>query len=432
MNVEVGLARHSAPWRFRGSPGFEKWLARRPWTEAGGVRTLLVDADASSSAIVEGVRRAVLATDGGASGLSVLTMTVREGESFWPALQRELELPAVTDDRSGRQAVGQYLQGRPPTLVLCATASANPAGPWHEAAARLCDGLAKETVPLPLTVVFVAQGRDWSSHPVDDFTQGEPVEPVLGAHTESAQLLWPRYVHARVAWEAGGRPALAMGIDESLEAVAPANDSALERGLSAASQALWTRVAGEHRQLLLDWLSGGALARDPRGLALLQSGLLWQPSAGAHPQPVPWVARALLLGEKRPAAQRALLRGGLVCQPLSLEVLGRCFALELRLRARTGALSDRNPPQDAQDYFAEFQSQPQSLVRLLYPGGSPALPEDAWGFASLGQLLRALNVPHHSEVKDLADLRNALAHGHYAGWAALETMRKLEGRLMHW
>lgn len=431
MNVAVSLARHSSQWRFRGSPGLENWLARRPWAEAGGVRTLLLDSEVSAAAVLEGVRRAVLAADGASSGVLVLPMVAGAEDSFWATLQRELELPVVSDDRSGKQAVAQYLQGRPPSVLLCAPSSVHPASAWHETAVRLCDGLAKEALPSALTVVFLAHGSSWSSHPFDDFTQGEPVEPVLGLHTEAAQLLWPRYVHTRVAWESGGRPTVAARIDDALGSVAPANDSALERGLGDAAQTLWSEVVGDARQLLFDWLEAGALSQDARRSVLLHTGLIWQPSIGAHPQPTPWVARALLLTEKRSAPQRALLRGGLVCQPLSLELLGRCFALELRLRARAGALVNRKPPQEAQDYFANFQNLQQSFTRLLYPGGTPALPEDAWGFASLGQLLHALNVPHHSEVKELGELRNALAHGHYAGWAAVQSMRNVEARLMN-
>jgi hypothetical protein len=136
-----------------------------------------------------------------------------------------------------------------------------------------------------------------------------------------------------------------------------------------------------------------------------------------------------LLAGSVPPDQRALLRGCLVCQPLALEILGRCFALELRLRSRVeGSLRELRPPESAERMLAQFRTRLDFYERKLYPSGSPALPESAWVFASLGELLSALGVPAKSELQELGHLRNALAHGHYAGWAAIDSVRRAESR----
>ena len=76
------------------------------------------------------------------------------------------------------------------------------------------------------------------------------------------------------------------------------------------------------------------------------------------------------------------------------------------------------------DQFERFSSDRPSITRDLYPVGHPAPPVDAWDFASLGAVQRVLD-----GTPRLAQLRNALAHGHYAGWNAVCLLLELQRRI---
>ena len=64
----------------------------------------------------------------------------------------------------------------------------------------------------------------------------------------------------------------------------------------------------------------------------------------------------------------------------------------------------------------------------FYPPGCPAAPTDEWPFATFGELLYVLKQvrPVSPHLFDLRDLRDALAHGHYAGRHAVSVLRRIE------
>src|SRR5262249_55631063 len=154
----------------------------------------------------------------------------------------------------------------------------------------------------------------------------------------------------------------------------------------------------------------------------------WRPPGETRLRPVPWVARALLClheGEE----VRFLLRGCLVCAPLAKEVLSRCFDLEARERTLCWAERGELPlPREITDRYQKFMEAVPATEYRFYPAGCPAAPTDAWPFATFGELLVNLGHsrqrwPHRYELRDL---RNALAHGHYVGWYAVQALRRVE------
>jgi hypothetical protein len=101
------------------------------------------------------------------------------------------------------------------------------------------------------------------------------------------------------------------------------------------------------------------------------------------------------------------------------EILTLCLQFESQIQTNLHGRKDRGRPSDQtianQDRFRSGQDD-----FVIYPGAFPAAPnteDDVWAFASLGENLKSCP---WDAVPDLywqtLKLRNAIAHGHYAGW----------------
>lgn len=145
--------------------------------------------------------------------------------------------------------------------------------------------------------------------------------------------------------------------------------------------------------------------------------------------PVPWFARALL-GEDPVRPFSEFLRGSLLCLPISQELLTDCFLIETHIRGRVRL--PPTPPDEAKCHepWRRFTAG-DSLASILFPPGTPAVPTSAWAFASLGEILvhETDRVPGPDWRHQVRELRNHLAHGHYAGWEAVRLARRLASRL---
>src|SRR5262249_43277242 len=259
-----------------------------------------------------------------------------------------------------------------------------------------------------------------------DFTVGGPSDPVLGFDKE----LWKAYVHARLAWEAGGDLARAMAWDaQGVQRLGVGADDSLENMLNQGAEE-------EYRRLPAPMQARGQEAvkqvvkrvAKPNFAGLMESGAFWKPPGESGLRPTPWLARAMLRLNLAPEAA-FLLRSCLVCAPLAREVLGRCFDLEARERAvgfaNRGSLP---PPPDAVERFKRFNEKQADTGAEFYPADCPARPSDPWVFTVFGEFLNSL--PYDRDRRNftngLRTLRNALAHGHYISWAVLTALRKLE------
>ena len=121
-----------------------------------------------------------------------------------------------------------------------------------------------------------------------------------------------------------------------------------------------------------------------------------------------------------------------MCRPLAREVLGRCLDLEFRERAVCWSNRTRsNPHTEALVRWQEFRTDVAHYARVFYPSDCPAEPGDSWPFTTFGEFLWATD-PRSSQLaawRDLRDLRNGLAHGHYLCWRAIIRLLEIEGRL---
>ena len=109
-------------------------------------------------------------------------------------------------------------------------------------------------------------------------------------------------------------------------------------------------------------------------------------------------------------------------------------ALEAKRLAERCRQNDDMLPQQARDSFERFKRGNDQFVS--YPTKYPAPPsrlKDAWAFATLGEVLRASPSGAVADLFfDILRLRNAIAHGHYVGWAhikhAWQQLRRFDRR----
>jgi hypothetical protein len=272
-----------------------------------------------------------------------------------------------------------------------------------------------------------------------DLSVGLPADPLLpsGGRPDTGSL-WRGYLHRRLAWELAGDPEGATARADEAASLGVGDDAGFEYQLNEAADTAWREVPADARREMQEYLDHSVCGAKPRAMLaqvatrLERRGYLWRPPGGDAVVPVPWVARALLRTDAVPAGTFHL-RGCLVCVPLAHELLARCFDLEARERAALWAgRGGRSAPEVATERWRRFQM-PGSFEAGLYPPLCPAVPDDAWPFATFGEFLTAL-VPARDPRRDacyrLLNLRNHLAHGHYAGWAVVLALRAVEEQLL--
>ena len=111
---------------------------------------------------------------------------------------------------------------------------------------------------------------------------------------------------------------------------------------------------------------------------------------------------------------------GAVTVPLAGEILSLCMQFESQIQTKLHGRQNRDKVSEQMNLNqARFNSGRDDFV--VYPSAFPASPkseDDIWAFASLGENLRSCP---NGAVPDLywnvLRLRNAVAHGHYVGWA---------------
>jgi hypothetical protein len=324
--------------------------------------------------------------------------------------------------RTRLESLGAALvAGRPRLFTV---AAGQPVGaPLLDDLAEIADQVPKIQPGATVTVLVLESGKSRPVGEAFDYGAGEPQDLVLPLVSLSPELGWKAYLHVRAAWEAGGVPGIARQFEDSLTGAATGDDDSVELALNVVATRQWQGVDAPLRAALATWLGGLTSNRSSKhdyGAELFASGLLWNRLAGNDGTATPWASRALMQITKSPPAE-LLLRSSMICSPLAREILARCFELEVHARIRLSpALSALAAPPECEQRYTDFKSGRASFDSALYPAACPALPRDAWAFASFGEYLHGAGVS--SDKRDphtrLRLLRNAIAHGHYVGWKA--------------
>jgi len=417
VELLLGTTSGLGAWHLHGAAALAGWLRDRPWCSGGGVRWVRVADEDAAAAVADLIRRAVRAVDDGATGVQVARLAPTFSDPL-TALAEAVGCASPTGDARARvRTLGRVLDSPPWVFLIPPGAGASPG-----IFAELVADLQRLTPPVALTVVGLTTT---DLREADDFVHGMPWAPMP---TLQSGEDWRWYLRQRVAWEAAGRLDLATAWWPALSGLVPGDDTAVERILNDGATARWRALAPAARETFTRWSGWGAT--QPRGAGdpdAAIGALFWPPGAQPTRRPAAWAARALLL-EDRASAGREALQRALVCAPLAREVLGRCIDLEVAVRARhpvAGAVRTETE-QVAARYRATGTAE-----RGHYPDGCPGMPHAAWSFAPLGEFIWAapLDATRRMLLHDLRGLRNHLAHGHYASWQAVRTLRRLEGAL---
>lgn len=437
MQLELTLAGYASAWRFSGSRTLRAWLERRPWLSDGGLCVIRASVGNSSlSLLTRSIERTAYAFHADEGYLSVRRIFCG-GDSGAPrqALMRHFGLAANVNPFEARESIGIALRDRRQLLVISERSSVDT-DDW-DAFVALVEHYCKASPPVPLAVVVLDTRSALAYEPVCNFITGYAEHGVLagGAAIDDAEA-WARYLHLRSWWDAGGSVSHAIELADRLEAVRLGDDSAVESVLQDHAEEAFrsnlyakdflSRLAPKH-------LSDHETQFD---IELMTGRLVWPPPGLNGLHLVPWAARAILAGATLNEKQLYRLRQTLVCAPLASEVLSLCLFFENQIRIRLTGRGDssRVTPETVQRH-ASFRAG-SSEEYAHYPNRHPAPPntvQDIWSFASFGELLNSCPNKCVADLdRNVKDLRNCLAHGHYVTWfhcsTALRALRNFDVR----
>jgi len=425
MNLEFTTAGYTAPWRMQGSSAVSGWLRSRPWLELGGVMTACV-APAKREEVLTALRREALAADDGTSDLRISRL---RDEDLALGVRHALEVWMEASPRTERdflRLLGEALDVRP-VLFVGWLEQADRLGEALHVASQVAESVPKLGFRSGPTLLLLHARSPTMGVTTAVLDTGMPVELVglRKAPAEDVQTAWRAYLHLRAAWEAGG---------------------AVERTVLIDALGLGELTIGDDEgcEQLLNQYARSALSELPTSevdarISRVDDLMLKEAAPGASGQAFtlemalpPWLARAFLLELKSPKA-RQLCGARLVCTPLAELILTRCFELEALQRTRLARYGlTASVPDDVRARFERFKGTGTSTERELYPAAHPAPPHEPWAFASLGEFmdnLVGLRPSLRNALVQLRLLRNAVAHGHYVGWKALQLLWRTEQEL---
>lgn len=388
-------------WRFPGSGAWDDWAATRPWNGNGGTVVLEVPRAESAFRLAEEADSSIRSVDQGRTKMWF------QRPRHWAAtalasVAQWLELPSSSQFEA-KQTIANELADAPRLFIVEASLPAALRSQLDELVATT----SKLAVGARLVCVLFAVG-DGLAPSCLQFVEGDPAEPCLIPSATEGEL-FARYLHFRVAWESGGRLEVAEALEASLGHAPSASDAELEARFNAFARAADSKLADSIVQREV------SNQQVPRGR--LVSRLRFPP----------WVARRMLLLRDARLPQ-AFLKHRLTCMPLAREITARCFDIESEIRGRNVPFNGASVSTDAGRQWSEFQAG-RGLSRTLYPPGAPALPESSWSFTSFGEFLSAVGAKTGGPEHRVRHLRNALSHGHYVSWAAVEALINVERQL---
>lgn len=430
----VSLAGHVASWVFPGSRSLIRRLEQRPWLERGDALLIRVSGTEAATIIARFIEETIHGLDQRASAPRIETTLLET------SLEQALFGAAGEGVLSVREMLRRELD-EAPSIRVVVTLENSIAGATHSDAKRLVELASKLADRYYLVVITVLASRAGAlPDEAMDLGTGLPSGGVLASKDDGHVALWQAYLHTRAAWECGGDLDAALALGDTLD-LKRGDDRALEMQLAANAQRLATEPAvAQCLTQFTDALSGGVRLTDQSQDVVdefLERGLMWQPPGSVVARPTPWVARWLLVRHQAPRI-RPYLRAALACLPLSAEILGVCLQLEGVIRERWSQTLE-GVTWDYDDLAAWRRYRDGLSNAFIYPEGYPSPPDevtDAVSFVSFGRTLARARDSQRSLVpqfvEDLVDLRNALAHGHYATWRHVDAASRCLENTARW
>jgi hypothetical protein len=436
VDLHVQLGGHRVPWHFRGSADWRAWAGGRPW-DGGRVATVHVASaddwdrlwpEFERSLALAGwpadeldVRSVMLAADTTVAAAACQAAT-EDGDTGEP------DAVAAWPRSRQRAAVAIATAAHPLVLVaLLAETAADAAGQVtrrQQEAEQFAEAVVKgDPAGRMATVLVLPVVGTRAGDGAFDFRYGTvPVDPaaLIDASLRDA---WAAYRHVRLWWEAGGQLTVADRLERATadDPATAGDDVAFERSLCRAAAALAEADPAAVAVANTDFVGKmDRPATGPRG------SMIRRPSA----ELTPWVARLLLCRDPR-HPHGPYLRSRLRCEPLAGLVLARCASLEAHLRAHHSPPRDSTLRHDlstglvdAREQHRRFVAGEAGSLRPHYPVGHPSPPDQVLEFATLGTWQRFAS-RSSAPIDRLRQLRNAMAHGHYCSWRAVDELRQL-------
>lgn len=433
MNLQCEIAGWSTTWRFKDSGWLERWLDGAPWNGGTPAAQVLRLSDATYRAdVMTALRRGFTGLTAGDTAARLREVQLGAGDGVDQAVAHACGLGTLSR-LEDKLELARELALAPTLLVLTGSTRDRALAGEVNALLDLC---AKWNAQPRVAVVVLDTMAEPSIGAPRDLATGWFADPVMQAIERPARHLERLpYLALRLAWEVGGDFGYLLAESRRWTSI-PGDDVTLEQELNGLARRRWSEIPGPLQQEFRSWMGalgtaglrlGERRSRSPGG-SLREARLVWRPPGQSSWRPVPWVARALLLAGG-PLAGSPFLRACLVAVPLANEVLRRCFELEsLVVSGVTAACGDGGAPQDARDLFSAFGAGNIS-ERQLYPRTCPAVPTNAWAFASFGAVIKNRLDDSGSPCIRLRNLRNALSHGHYVSWYAIQELFEIEAAL---
>lgn len=411
-----------ASWRFPGSPGLGQWLDALPWLAEGGLCSVICAAASDYSVISSAIERRVFAAQAGQSNLRIIQVESGAGlNSLLAACLAPFEIDSSGARLRIADALAQALDSALPTLFLLRIIGENRAEE-SESLSDFADIYRKRHPGSPLTIIVLSTNSVPSIRPRFDFWQGWPEGIDLWGEGLGLRDRWAGYRYLRIAWEAAGSLTIAedleqrtrnlqLGDDESLEK--HFNDHARERFSTInMTEPVWTRLSStygyRHPQPQPE-----EVARQPT--------LWWTPPHSIGLRLVPWACRAALLEQHGSGFTQWKLRNELICEPLARDLFALCQQGEALIRTRIFRSGfKQSPSDDACKLLKSFQENKNG--NPSYPLSHPAPPNNAWAFASLGEVIKSASERLPDPFWDLLLLRNSVGHGHFVVWKQVVTL----------
>jgi len=421
LGIDVTLCGATSHWQFPGSKGLQHWLSGSPWLEEGGSCAVLGPAAPSAQdRLLRALRQAAHAASAEQDRLRLIPVEVGAGgDTPMGACLGALGVDWSAGKLSAAEGLARHLRGQRSLFLV--ELSGEDRVDWWESLEDFADIYHKRYPSCPLAVLVLSRAANVGLAKRFDFRMGWPSGLAVLDDALGERERWARYLHCRIAWEAGGSPAMAEALAERVRGLEIGDDERLEDLFNRHAQEWAGQIRASGATLI------GCLEAQPADAA--QGApiplLWWHPpySLGAKPQP--WVCRAALIeqGEICPALWR--WRYELFCAPLARALFSLCLQAEASLRDRVlqaGAGIPR-PSEEAEDLMRKFNQSGNPW----YPANHPTVPASPWVFASLGEILKASPDRLPQPCRSLHELRNTLAHGHFIGWrhvlVAVELMR---------
>lgn len=429
MRIVVRLAGATLSWRFKDSDRLGSWIDSRPWLGRSTVSVIRVADQEAADCLFAAVSDAVTAADRGATGVSCSLLDSSEAAAggFKAAVAIYFGLSPTRTDLDLAAIIGREAASRP-TIWLVPQLRCERSRIIDETD-QFLDLVSKIVPTSRLNVIYTDTPHFPLTGRCFDLVVGSPVSggDLL---TISEAILWPHYVHRRIAWEAGGNLSHAQRIAAAVESasIGEGDDETLETVMNREAARGYSQLSSNEQAQILEGVRACVVIDNQKQITIRDK--FWHPEQLPGATTIPWVARALLqLNPKRQFAD--FLRAAMLCLPISQELLVSCFLIETHIRSRVRVPID--PPEFASchakwnDFLAGG-----SLYSQLCPSSCPAAPTGPWAFASLGEILaHEISKPSGNDWRHrVRELRNHLAHGHHVGWEAIRLARRLACRLV--